>query len=102
MALFESYERRIDKINGVLAEYGISSVEECAEICKEKGIDPAATVRSVQPIAFENACWAYTVGAAIAIKKGVKSAPEAAEAIGIGLQAFCIPEIGRASCRERV
>ena len=91
MALFESYERRIDKINGVLAEYGISSVEECAEICKEKGIDPAANVRSVQPIAFENACWAYTVGAAIAIKKGVKSAPEAAEAIGIGLQAFCIP-----------
>ena len=91
MALFESYERRIDKINGVLAEYGISSIEECAEICKEKGIDPAATVRSVQPIAFENACWAYTVGAAIAIKKGVKSAPEAAEAIGIGLQAFCIP-----------
>ncbi len=91
MALFESYERRIDKINGVLAEYGISSVEECAEICKDKGIDPAATVRSVQPIAFENACWAYTVGAAIAIKKGVKTAPEAAEAIGIGLQAFCIP-----------
>ncbi len=91
MALFESYERRIDKINGVLAEYGISSVEECAEICKAKGIDPAATVRSVQPIAFENACWAYTVGAAIAIKKEVKSAPEAAEAIGIGLQAFCIP-----------
>ena len=91
MALFESYERRIDKINGALAEYGISSVEECAEICKAKGIDPAATVRSVQPIAFENACWAYTVGAAIAIKKEVKSAPEAAEAIGIGLQAFCIP-----------
>ncbi|MGI6170923.1 MAG: GGGtGRT protein [Butyricicoccus sp.] len=91
MALFESYERRIDKINGVLAEYGISSVEECAEICKAKGIDPAATVRAVQPIAFENACWAYTVGAAIAIKKEVKSAPEAAEAIGIGLQAFCIP-----------
>ena len=91
MALFESYERRIDKINGVLAEYGISSVEECAEICKAKGIDPAATVRSVQPIAFENACWAYTVGAAIAIKKGVKTAAEAAEALGIGLQAFCIP-----------
>ena len=91
MALFESYERRIDKINGVLAEYGISSVEECAESCKEKGIDPAATVRSVQPIAFENACWAYTVGAAIAIKKGVKTAAEAAEALGIGLQAFCIP-----------
>ena len=91
MALFESYERRIDKINGVLAEYGISSVEECAEICKEKGIDPAATVKSVQPIAFENACWAYVVGAAIAIKKGCTNAADAAEAIGIGLQSFCIP-----------
>ena len=91
MALFESYERRIDKINGVLAQYGIASVEECAEICKEKGVDPYAIVKSVQPIAFENAGWAYTAGAAIAIKKGVKSAAEAAEAIGIGLQAFCIP-----------
>jgi hypothetical protein len=91
MALFESYERRIDKINGVLAEYGISSVEECAEICKAKGIDPYTIVKGVQPIAFENACWAYTVGAAIAIKKGVKTAKEAAAAIGIGLQSFCIP-----------
>ncbi len=91
MALFESYERRIDKINAVLAEYGISSVEECKTICDEKGIDPYAIVKGVQPIAFENACWAYTVGAAIAIKKGVKNAAEAAEAIGIGLQSFCIP-----------
>jgi hypothetical protein len=91
MALFESYERRIDKINGVLAEYGIKSVEECADICKEVGIDPYSIVKGVQPIAFENACWAYTVGAAIALKKGVKTAKEAAAAIGIGLQAFCIP-----------
>lgn len=90
MALFESYERRIDNINAVLAEYGISSIEEAKQICDEKGIDPAATVRSIQPIAFENACWAYVVGAAIAIKKGVKTAAEAAEALGIGLQAFCI------------
>ena len=90
MALFESYERRIDKINGVLAQYGISSVEECREICKEKGFDPYEIVKGIQPICFENACWAYTVGAAIALKKGVKTAAEAAEAIGIGLQAFCI------------
>ncbi len=91
MALFESYERRIDKINGVLAEYGIGSIEECKTICEEKGFNPYDIVKSVQPIAFENAGWAYTVGAAIAIKKGVKTAAEAAEAIGIGLQAFCIP-----------
>ena len=91
MALFESYERRIDKINAVLAEYGIGSIEECRDICKAKGFDPYEIVKSVQPIAFENAGWAYTVGAAIALKKGVKSAAEAAEAIGIGLQAFCIP-----------
>ena len=90
MALFESYERRIDKINGVLAQYGISSVEECREICKAKGFDPYEIVKGIQPICFENACWAYTVGAAIALKKGVKTAAEAAEAIGIGLQAFCI------------
>ena len=90
MALFESYERRIDKINGVLAQYGISSVEECREICKAKGFDPYEIVKGIQPICFENACWAYTVGAAIALKKGVKAAAEAAEAIGIGLQAFCI------------
>ena len=85
MALFESYERRIDKINGVLAQYGISSVEECREICKAKGFDPYEIVKGIQPICFENACWAYCVGAAIALKKGVKTAAEAAEAIGIGL-----------------
>ena len=90
MALFESYERRIDKINGVLAQYGLSSVEECREICQAKGFDPYEIVKGIQPICFENACWAYTVGAAIALKKGVKTAAEAAEAIGIGLQAFCI------------
>ena len=90
MALFESYERRIDKINGVLAQYGISSVEECRDICKAKGFDPYEIVKGIQPICFENACWAYTVGAAIALKKNVKTAAEAAEAIGIGLQAFCI------------
>ena len=91
MALFESYERRIDKINGVLAEYGIGSVEECLDICKAKGFNPYEIVKGVQPICFENAAWAYTVGAAIAIKKDVKTASEAAEAIGIGLQAFCVP-----------
>ena len=90
MALFESYERRNDKINGVLAQYGISSVEECRDICKAKGFDPYEIVKGIQPICFENACWAYTVGAAIALKKNVKTAAEAAEAIGIGLQAFCI------------
>ena len=90
MALFESYERRIDKISGVLAQYGISSVEECRDICKAKGFDPYEIVKGIQPICFENACWAYTVGAAIALKKNVKTAAEAAEAIGIGLQAFCI------------
>ena len=91
MALFESYERRVDKINAVLAEYGISSIEECRAICKEKGFDPYEIVKGVQPIAFENAGWAYCVGAAIAIRKGVKTAAEAAKAIGIGLQSFCIP-----------
>ena len=90
MALFESYERRIDNINAVLAEYGISSVEECREICKAKGFDPYEITKNVQPIAFENAAWAYCVGAAIAIKKGCTKAADAAEAIGIGLQAFCI------------
>ena len=90
MALFESYERRIDKINGVLAQYGIGSVEECRKICQDKGFDPYEIVKGIQPIAFENAAWAYCVGSAIAIKKGVKTAAEAAEAIGIGLQAFCI------------
>ncbi len=91
MALFEGYERKINKINGVLAQYGISSVEECKTICEEKGFDPYTITKNIQPICFEDAAWAYTVGAAIAIKKGVKTAAEAAEAIGIGLQAFCIP-----------
>ena len=90
MALFEGYERKIDKINGVLAQYGLASVEECRAICQAKGFDPYEIVKGIQPICFENACWAYTVGAAIALKKNVKSAAEAAEAIGIGLQAFCI------------
>ena len=88
---FESYERRIDKINKALNENGISSIEEAKEICDKAGIDPYKTVEETQPIAFENAKWAYVVGAAIAIKKGCKNAADAAEAIGIGLQAFCIP-----------
>ena len=90
MALFESYERRIDNINKALAEYGIGSVEECREICKAKGFDPYEIAKNIQPICFENVCWAYCVGAAMAIKKGVKTAAEAAEIIGHGLQAFCI------------
>src|SRR5574344_1944990 len=91
MALFESYERRIDKINSVLGEYGIGSIEECRDLCKAAGFDPYDIVKAIQPICFENACWAYCVGAAIALKKGVQTAAEAAEAIGIGLQSFCIP-----------
>ena len=91
MALFESYERRIEKINSVLSQYGISSVEECREICKAAGFDPYEIVKGIQPICFENACRAYCVGAAIALKKNVQTAAEAAEAIGIGLQSFCIP-----------
>ena len=90
MALFESYERRIDKISGVLAQYGIKDVEECRRICQDKGFDPYEIVKGIQPICFENACWAYCVGAAIALKKNVKTAAEAATAIGEGLQAFCI------------
>ena len=82
MALFESYERRIDKINGVLAQYGIGSVEECREICKAKGFDPYEIVKGIQPICFENACWAYTVGAAIALKSGVKTADVVAHQFG--------------------
>lgn len=88
---FEGYERRIDKINNTLAEYGISSLEEAKAMCDKLGIDVNAIVKDVQPIAFENAVWAYTVGCAIAIKKGTKIANIAAEDIGIGLQAFCIP-----------
>ena len=87
MALFENYDRRIDKINGVLKQYGIESVEACREMCQAKGFDPYEIVKGIQPICFENACWAYTVGAAIAMKKGVKTAAEAATAIGEGLQA---------------
>ncbi len=88
---FEGYERRIDKINKTLKEYGIASLEDAKAICTEKGIDVEAIVKGVQPIAFENAVWAYTVGCAVAIKKGCKNAADAAEAIGIGLQSFCIP-----------
>ena len=91
MALFESYERRIKQINEALNKYSIASIEEAKAICDEKGIDVAAIVKGIQPICFENACWAYTVGVAIAIKKGVKSAADAARAIGEGLQSFCIP-----------
>ena len=91
MALFECYERRLDHSNSVLQEYGIGSIEEAKSICDSVGIDPYKTVKEIQPIAFENAGWAYVVGAAIAIKKGCTTAPEAAEAIGIGLQSFCIP-----------
>ena len=91
MALFESYERRIDQINAELAKHGISSIEEAEKICKDKGLDVYTMVKEIQPICFENACWAYIVGAAIAIKDGVKTAAEAAEKIGVGLQSFCIP-----------
>lgn len=90
MALFESYDRRIDHINAVLNEYGINGIEDAKAICDAKGIDPYTMCKETQPICFENACWAYVVGAAIAIKKGCTNAAEAAEAIGIGLQAFCI------------
>ena len=91
MALFESYERRVDKINSVLNSYGISSIEEAEKITKDAGLDVYNMVKGIQPICFENACWAYTVGAAIAIKKGARKASEAAAALGEGLQAFCIP-----------
>ena len=91
MALFESYERREKQILDVLAQYDIKSIEECREICQAKGFDPYKIVEGIQQICFENAKWAYTVGCAIALKKGVKSAAEAAAAIGEGLQSFCIP-----------
>ncbi len=91
MALFESYERRIEQINAELAKHGISSIEEAKEICGKAGVDAYGIVKGIQPICFENACWAYIVGCAIAIKDGVKSAAEAAEKIGLGLQSFCIP-----------
>ena len=91
MALFESYERREKQILAVLKNYGISSIEECADVCKAKGLDIYNLVEGIQPICFENAKWAYTVGCAIAIKKGCKRAADAAAALGEGLQAFCIP-----------
>ena len=91
MALFESYERRIAKITEVLNSYGISSIEEAEKITKDAGLDVYEQVKKIQPICFENACWAYTVGAAIAIQKGCRKAADAAAAIGEGLQAFCIP-----------
>ena len=91
MALFESYERRIDQINAELAKHGISSIEEAKEICDKAGVDAYNIVKGIQPICFENACWAYTVGCAIALKDGVSSAAEASEKIGLGLQSFCIP-----------
>lgn len=91
MIRFEGYERRIDTLKKSFAKTGIKSLEEAKEICFNKGIDVEKLVREIQPIAFENAVWAYTYGCAIAIKKGAKKAAEAAEAIGEGLQAFCIP-----------
>ena len=91
MALFESYERRINQINAVLNSYGIASIEEAEKITKDAGLDVYNMVKGIQPIAFENASWSYIVGAAIAIKKGARRAADAAAAIGEGLQAFCIP-----------
>ncbi|WP_405295981.1 GGGtGRT protein [Methanobrevibacter sp.] len=91
MSLFESYERRIDQITPVLEKYGIKDLQEAKQLCLDKGFDPYEIVKGVQPICFENACWAYTLGAAIAIKQGCVKASDAAKAIGEGLQAFCIP-----------
>ena len=91
MAQFEGYERREAKILATLKEFGIPSIDACKEICDKAGIDPYKIVEETQPICFENAKWAYTVGAAIAIKKGCVKAKDAAAAIGIGLQAFCVP-----------
>ncbi|MCQ2964446.1 MAG: GGGtGRT protein, partial [archaeon] len=91
MSLFESYERRIDQIIPVLNKYGIKDLDEAKSICDEKGVNVYEIVKNVQPICFENACWAYTVGAAIAIKEGCNKASEVAKYIGEGLQSFCIP-----------
>ena len=91
MALFESYERRIEQIKPVMEKYGIKDFDDALKICTDKGFNPYEITRGVQTICFENACWAYTLGAAIAIKKGCTKAHEAAKAIGEGLQAFCIP-----------
>ena len=91
MAKFEGQERRMPKIEAALKEYRMTSLEEARDLCLSKGIDVESIVKGVQPIAFENAVWAYTLGVAIALKKGINKAAEAAEAIGIGLQAFCVP-----------
>lgn len=91
MPLFESYDRRINQINATLAEYGIKDLDEAKAICDAKGVDVYEIVKSTQPICFENACWAYITGAAIAIKEGATTAVEAAKLIGVGLQSFCIP-----------
>ena len=91
MALFEGYERKIDKINKALAEYGISSLEEAEKITKNAGLNVYDMVKGIQPICFEDACWAYIAGAAIAIKTDCRRAADAAAAIGVGLQAFCLP-----------
>ena len=91
MALFEGYERRIEKINGVLKQYGIASLEEARSMCEAKGVDVYTIVKNIQPLCFENACWAYILGAAIALKKGEGNAVDIARTLGAGLQAFCIP-----------
>lgn len=91
MALFEGYERRIPQITVLLKQHGLDSIEAAEALCKSKGLDVAGIVKSVQPICFDNACWAYTLGAAVAIKKGQKQAAEIAVSLGEGLQAFCIP-----------
>ena len=91
MALFENYERRIEQIKPVMKKYGIKDLEEARKLCQDRGFDPYEIVKGIQPICFENACWAYTLGAAIAIKSNRLKAYEAAKAIGEGLQAFCIP-----------
>lgn len=91
MALFESYERRIPQIEKVCAQYGIKDLDDAKAICEAKGIDAYSIAKAIQPICFENVCWAYVLGVAIALKKGCKKAADAAKAIGEGLQAFCIP-----------
>ena len=91
MALFENYDRKIEKINGVLAQYGIKDLDEAMAICQEKGINPYNIAKEIQPICFEDVCWAYVAGGAIAIKKGDVKAADAAKSIGEGLQAFCLP-----------
>ena len=101
MALFESYERRIKQINETLNSYGIASIEEAEKITKDAGLDVYKMVEGIQPICFENAKWAYTVGAAIAIKKGCRRAADAAAAIGEGLQAFCIPDVYKRQGRNQ-